>query len=203
MHTFLKELEARFDAKHIKELHNDYGDFLLIDSDQFSGSILLTNNLSDFKMQVHEKHIGEEFNELYFYLPSYWDSSAHDDTSMNWVFIWLERIKKYVIEKETWLGHGHTLPCGKEMNSLSSSMLQNHFIISNPIALSKFLTPFILKEKTIRFLALIPIFPDEMDYKQGKGTLKLLDKFKHQGVSEKLDDFRSSVLKRHWKFFGK
>jgi hypothetical protein len=42
-----------------------------------------------------------------------------------------------------------------------------------------------------------------MDYKQGKGTLKLLDKFKHQGVSEKLDDFRSSVLKRHWKFFGK
>ena len=203
MHTLLKELETRFDAKQIKELHNDYGDFILIDSNQFSGSVLLTNDLSDFKMRVHEKHVGEEFNELYFYLPSYWDSSALDNPAMNWVFIWLERVKKYVIEKETWLGNGHTLPCGKEMNSLSSSMLQNHFIISNPIALSKFLTPITSEEKTIRFLALIPIFPDEMDYKQGKGTLKLLDKFKHKGVSEKLDDFRSSVLKRQWKFFGK
>ena len=203
MHTLLKELETRFHANHIKELHNDYGDFILIDSIQFSGSVLLTNNLSDFKMRVHEKHVGEEFNEIYFYLPSYWDSSALDNPSMNWVFIWLERIKKYVIEKETWLGNGHTLPCGKEMNSLSSSMLQNHFIISNPIALSKFLTPITSEEKTIRFLALIPIFSDEMDYKQGKGTLKLLDKFKHQGVTEKLDDFRSSVLKRQWKFFGK
>ena len=145
----------------------------------------------------------EAKNELYFYLPSYWDSSELDNPAMNWVFIWLERVKKYVIEKETWLGNGHTLPCGKEMNSLSSSMLQNHFIISNPIALSKFLTPITSEEKTIRFLALIPIFPDEMDYKQGKGTLKLLDKFKHKGVSEKLDDFRSSVLKRQWKFFGK
>jgi hypothetical protein len=203
MHTLLKELELRFDAKHIKELHNDYGDFILIDADQFTGSILLTNNLSDFKMRVHEKHVGEEFNELYCYLPSYWDSSALDNPAMNWVFIWLERIKKYVIEKETWLGNGHTLPCGKEMNSLSSSMLQNHFMISNPIALSKFLMPITIQDKTIRFLALIPIFSDEMDYKQGKGTLKLLDKLKHHGVTEKLDDFRSSVLKRHWKFFGK
>ena len=126
-----------------------------------------------------------------------------DNPNMNWVFPWLKRIKEYVQNNNTWLGHGHTMPCGKEMNSLSSTMTQNHFIISKPIAWEKHLQPLVIEGKTIFFLAVIPLFPDEMDYKQGKGTAKLFDKFRHQGVTEKLDDYRKSVLKSKWKFFGK
>jgi hypothetical protein len=48
-------------------------------------------------------------------------------------------------------------------------------------------------------LAIIPIFPDEMDYKQGKGTFKFLQKLSNQGVTEKLDDYRSTVLKSKWR----
>jgi hypothetical protein len=42
-----------------------------------------------------------------------------------------------------------------------------------------------------------------MDYKQGKGTLKLLKKFDQANVTEKLDEFRKTVLRTRWNFFSK
>ena len=203
MQQFVQALKARFGDSNVSSIHHDLGTFLLIKSVDFSGTILMTSDFSTFKMNVHEKHIGEEFAELYFYLPNYWVINDLDNPTMNWVFPWLKRIKAYVQNNNTWLGHGHTMPCGKEMNSLSSTMTQNHFIVSKPIACEKYLQPIVIESKTIFFLAIIPLFPDEMDYKQGKGTAKLFDKFRHQGVTEKLDDYRKSVLKSKWKFFGK
>ena len=67
----------------------------------------------------------------------------------------------------------------------------------------KELNSYKIGDKTIYFLALIPIFADEMDYKQGKGTAKLFAKFAQQNITEKLDDFRSTVLKTRWNFFAK
>lgn len=203
MQHFVQALKARFGDSNVSTIHNDSGTFLLITSSDFSGTLLMTSDFSTFKMNVHEKHVGEEFAELYFYLPNYWVINDLDNPTMNWVFPWLKRIKEYVQKNNTWLGNGHTMPCGKEMNSLSPTMTQNHFIVSKPIVCEKQLQPLVIEGKTIFFLAIIPLFPDEMDYKQGKGTAKLFDKFRHQGVTEKLDDYRKSVLKSKWKFFGK
>ena len=203
MQHFVQALKARFGDSNVSTIQHDFGTFLLITSVDFSGTILMTSDFSTFKMNVHEKHLGEEFAELYFYLPNYWAIDDLTNPTMNWVFPWLKRIKDYVQNNNTWLGHGHTMPCGKEMSSLSSTMTQNHFIVSKPIVCEKQLQPLVIENKTISFLAIIPLFPDEMDYKQGKGTVKLFDKFRHQGVTEKLDDYRKSVLKSKWKFFGK
>jgi len=118
---------------------------------------------------------------------------------MNWIFPWIQRLAKYVVDKQTWFGAGHTLPCGKEMHELSETMRQNHFFLSDPLLLEQQLEPIEVEGKTIYMLAIIPIFPDEMDYKQGKGTFKFLQKLSNQGVTEKLDDFRSTVLKSKWR----
>lgn len=193
----------RFGQDNTSLINNEFGEFMLVVSNEFSGTLLLTTTFSDFKMNVHEKYKGEEYAELYFYLPSYWDLNTISNPTTDWVFPWLSRIQAYVKNNNTWLGHGHTMPCGKEMESLSTTMLQNHFIVAKPIACESFLQPLVMDDRTIHFLAIIPLFPDEMDYKQGKGTLKLFEKFRHQGVTEKLDDFRKSVLKSKWKFFGK
>jgi hypothetical protein len=204
MQTVSQELIKRFQENEVTNLSNDFGKFILISLPNKNGNkILLTNNLSDFKMNVHEKHQGEEYNELYFYLPSYWDLEDIENPKMNWVFAWLEKLKNHVINKNTWFGNGHTIPCGKELKPLSETMLQNHFILANPIELNEELSPLIIEDKTIRFLAVIPIFEDEMDYKQGKGTAKLFKKFEQAKVTEKLDDYRKTVLKNRWNFFGK
>jgi hypothetical protein len=154
----------------------------------------MTTGLSDFQMKVHEKH---------FLIPSYWDLADEADVNMNWVFDWLTKLKNYVMKNDTWLGHGHTLPSGKDMPQISPNMKQNHFMLSDPIELTEELAPIKLADKSIGFLALIPIFADEMDYKQGKGTAKLFKKFEQAKVTEKLDDYRKTVLKNRWNFFGK
>jgi hypothetical protein len=154
-------------------------------------------------MNVHEKHVGQEFNELYFYLPSYWDLNDVANPLMNWVFIWLEKLKNHVISKNSWFGNGHTIATGKPLVQLSEKMLQNHFILAYPMELTKELAPIKLTNKTVHFLAVTPIFEDEMDYKQGKGTAKLFKKFVQANVTEKLDEFRKTVLRNRWNFFGK
>jgi hypothetical protein len=68
MHEIVTQLEARFSTDEISTLQNQFGSFILITPKNKNGNkILITTGLSEFKMKVHEKHAGEEFNELYFY----------------------------------------------------------------------------------------------------------------------------------------
>ncbi len=204
MQELIKQLQSRFSTEEISTIQNKFGSFLLIYPNNKNGNkILLTTGLSEFQMNVHERHLGEEFNELYFYLPSYWDLNDEENPSMNWVFDWLEKLKNHVISKNSWFGNGHTIATGKPLVPLSDKMIQNHFILAHPMELSKELSPIKLENKTVHFLAVIPIFEDEMDYKQGKGTVKLFKKFAQADVTEKLDEFRKTVLRNRWNFFGK
>jgi hypothetical protein len=204
MHEIVTQLEARFSTDEISTLQNQFGSFILITPKNKNGNkILITTGLSEFKMKVHEKHAGEEFNELYFYLPSYWDLNDLENTSMNWVFVWLEKLKNHVISKNSWFGNGHTISTGNPLRPLSDKMLQNHFIMAHPLELTGELAPIELEAQIIYFLAVIPIFEDEMDFKQGKGTAKLFKKFAQANVTEKLDEFRKTVLRTRWNFFGK
>lgn len=203
--NILQEFLAKRLNKDIQIIENEWGSFIFFHPNQANTSkVLMTIGLSDFKMPVHEKHIGEELNELYFLLPNYWDIEAVENPKFNWVFSWLQRLKKFAVEKEAWYGHGHTFPCGREMNPLSESMRQNHFILTRPIELDEDLAEIFLGDRSIGFLGVIPIFEDEMDFKQGRGTVQLFEKLRTFNVTEKLDDFRNTVLKSRWKsYLGK
>ncbi len=204
MQELFNSLSQRFGSNQVQIMERNNDAFFLI---HIPGPkelrILMTTGLSDHRMNVHDKHTGEEWKELYFLIPSYWDLSDEQDSNMNWVFDWLSKLKNYISSHDTWLGPGHTLQTGKEMNPISPNMKQNHFILSDPIELTEELAPIQLEGKSIGFLALIPIFADEMDYKQGKGTAKLFAKFALQNITEKLDNFRSTALKTRWNFFAK
>lgn len=197
-----EELEKRFGAHRVMDVPTSESEMPLIMLDlelRSPVSVLMTNGLSEYKMPVPEKVAGREYNELFFCLPSYWEWEDMDNPQTNWVFKWIQRLSKYVIEKETWFGHGHTMPCGANMEPLSLTMKQNHFFLTDPILLENELTPVRVGDHEVHFLGILPIFPDEMDYKQGKGTFKLMQKFRNKGVTEELDDFRATVLKRSWK----
>jgi hypothetical protein len=197
------ELIQRFGEERVVDLPVQDGELPLLMLDleaKIPVNVLLTNGLSKYKMPVHEKEKGKEFNELCFCLPGYWDWEDRSNPNTSWVFHWIQRLAKYVQENETWFGHGHTMPCGKEMQSLSSTMKQNHFILVNPMLLEKEMAPVKSNGKEINFLFIVPIFGDEMDYKQGKGTQKLLAKFINKGITEELYDFRGNALKRRWIF---
>ena len=166
-------------------------------------NLLMTNGLSDFFMSVPDPEKGREYNEIYFCLPSYWDLDALENPTMNWVYYWMQRMVRHVKEKNSWFGPGHTMACGNPFQNLSSTMKSNHFFLNNPMLLKDELLPMEMDEKTVYFLAIIPIFEDEMDYKQGKGTQKLIKKLEINGVTEKLDDYRCTVLSRKWSFINR
>lgn len=196
-------LEQRFGEHRVSPLPNTDEKFplLILDLELASPvTVLMTNGLSDYKMPVPDKYKGREFNELYFCLPSYWDWEDLDNPNLNWVYTWLRKMATYVIEKQSWFGAGHTIPNGKEHLPISSTMKQNHFFMCNPILLENELEPIRIGEKTIYFLAVFPIFQDELDYKNARGTFKFLQKLNSANVTEKLDDYRSTVLKSKWRF---
>ncbi len=202
----IKEIfTERFGEHRVSELPRKKGDIplLILDLELRSPvTVIVTNGLSDYCMPVPEKLIGEEFNELYFCLPSYWQWEDMDNPQMNWVFEWIQRLSKYVVEKESWFGHGHTMPCGAEMKSLSPTMKQNHFFLTRPMLLEQEMAEMKLDDKTVNFLAIVPIFLKEFEYKQSRGTLKFVRKMITKGVSELLDDFRQPITKSKWRFRG-
>ena len=205
MNELERTLAVRFGQEQVKSIPpRKEGDFPLLALSIQARSpitVVMTNGLSDYEMPVPEKIAGQEFLELYFCLPSYWDIEDIDNPRMNWIFHWIDRMTKHVIEKRTWFGIGHTIPCGNPAVSLSDTMRQNHFFLTSPIFLEKELSPLKVGEKEVNFLGIIPIFEDEMDYKAGKGTYKLFKKLNGQGISELLDDYRMSSLKSKWRFF--
>lgn len=197
-----EKLIQRFGADRVSEVPIQDGEVPLLVLDLELNSpvtVIVTNGLSDYKMPVPDKWKEREHNELFFCLPSYWEWEDLENPQMNWVFYWIQRLAKYVKEKETWYGHGHTMPCGKEKNPLSATMKQNHFLLADPILLETEMSPVQLEEKEIHFLSIIPLFQDEMDYKQSQGTLKFSQKLNNNGITEKLDDFRGSAMKRKWR----
>jgi len=197
-----EQLIKRFGEHRVTELPVKDGEIplLLLDLELRSPvTVIVTNGLSDYKMPVPEKWKGREYNELYFCLPNYWLWEETENPKMNWPFYWIQRLAKFVVEKETWYGHGHTMPCGKDALPLSETMQQSYFVLSDPILLEMEMAPVTVDEKEIHFLSIIPLFEDEFNYKQSKGMFKFRQKLVNNAISEKLDDFRNSCMKRRWK----
>lgn len=198
------QLEERFGKEAIKLFKkvDDSLELLLIEIPLKSPvKVLVTSGLSNYDMPVHERYKGRENVELFFCLPRYWDITEKDNPNRQWPVEWLEKLVKHVKEKNGWYGPGHTIQCDKEFKALSETMKQDHFIMVDPILLNEELRPIQVGESQIHFLGIIPIYGDEMDYKQGKGTFKLLKKFLAKNINEKLDDFRETVLKSRFKFW--
>ncbi len=197
-----EELIKRFGAKNVSNYKriDDTLEILQVTVNLKSPVVLwVTNGLSNYKMPVYEKYLGREYNELFFCLPSYWELNEVDNPNRQWPVLWLEKLANHVRNKNLWFGPGHTVLCNKDYSSLSEIMKPNHLMLVEPILLKQELEPINCDDKTINFLGVLPIYSDEMDYKQAKGTKKLLDKFHLKKVDEKLDDFRETVLKSRWK----
>lgn len=201
MTVFHLELIKRFGSDSIQEINSSEGKvpLLLIDlKKQNNVSVLVTNGLSEYTMPVPELYQGKEHIELYFCLPNYWDLN---EENMKWVYTWLHKMSNYLIDKKTWFGYGHTIPSGADKGPISTTMKQNHFLLAPPQFLTQELIPIDLEDKNIHFLSIIPIFQDELNFKNHKGTYKLLELFKQKNITEKLDDFRLSAKKKKWLLF--
>lgn len=201
----VKALENRFGAHRVKPiqnpLHPDQALIILFLELDVPLTVVMTASLSDYKMPVLDKWIGREYNEIYFCLPTYWDFEDYTNPNSSWIYSWIHKLERFVRDKNTWYGPGHTIPTGNPEVPISDLMLQEYFIFLDPILLQKELAPVSIQDKTIQFLSIVPIFGDELDFKMGKGTQKFVRRFIQRNYDEKLDDYRKSVLDSRLRFF--
>jgi hypothetical protein len=162
-------------------------------------TVLMTDGLRHKTMVVPKSGIPQHV-ELFFCLPSYWEINEHDNPAMQWPLKWLEKLGKHLMENDTWYGPGHTFSNGDPSASFSTSMKPNHLILMEPIDLEEHLAP-ISAEHTTYFLAVVPIYEQELDIKNAKGYTKFLRKFRAKNGCEVLDDFRENIFASRWRIF--
>ena len=79
-------------------------------------------------------------------------------------------------------------------------MKQEYFIFLEPMLMEQALSPLKLADKTVYFLAITPLYGDELDYKMGKGTHKLARRFYNRKIDERIDDYRANALSSRMRF---
>ena len=157
--------------------------------------LFITSGLSSHEMNVPDHLKSENRCEIYFCLPSYWEPFNDLNPNTSWVKIWLELIVKYIKSNNNWIGLGHTLKCGADKLPLSPILKQEYFVFSDPVLLADEFEE-LKKLAGVNIFAVIPLFKKEFEYKQRKGIEKLKLKMKAAGMTEKLDEFRPSLIRR-------
>lgn len=133
--------------------------------------------------------------ELYFLLPDFWDIAKKD-----WPVYWLNRIAQVPKKNKTWFGVGDTLPAGNPAKVIDEDLKCTYFILSDPILLDTKLSSDLEAEEVFSFLAVIPIFEKEFDFKMQNSATPLLKIFKDKQIFELIDTYREPVARK--KFMG-
>jgi hypothetical protein len=196
------ELEKRFATLHpLSKDGEDY--FFIAKPDDAACNILMTSGLNEYGMpsQVSTKSLVHK--ELYFLLPEYWVVADIEKEQFQWLFQTLRKLKKHVIEKKTWFADGHTMLANEEGKQLSDQMKQTYLMLSDPVFLEKELAPLFVDSRDVSFLSVVPIFRNEFQHKQAFGTDKLISLFETYQVTERLDEYRTNLVKSRWRrIFG-
>ena len=209
MSALKQALQDRYGEHRVIDIPTAEGDFPLLainlETKGQEVTLIMTNGLSEKTMVIPEKLGNRNHIELFFALPSYWEWEELDNPNRNWVFTWIQKLAKHLINNDTWFGYGHTFSNKmmdddiSEFQPLSETMHQQHLILLDPIDLDYEIQKVIIDEKEIYLLAIVPIYSDELDYKQGQSTRKLVKKLANSRVNEILDEFRGTVLKSKWR----
>jgi len=163
---------------------------------------LVTSGMSDREMIAPEPSL--RFAELMICLPPTWPVSqqAFQDERNYWPVRWLKILARFPHENETWMFASHTVPNGDPPKPFAKNTKLCCAMLFLPVLFDEgFHTLEVSAEKTIRFLSLIPLYREEMDFKLREGFEPLLDRLESQEVTEFLAIDRRNVCKKRWRLF--
>ncbi|HLT56370.1 MAG TPA: suppressor of fused domain protein, partial [Bacillota bacterium] len=165
---------------------------------------LITSGMSALPMTPPEKFKECKYAELYICLPADWDLSDEGmrDGKNYWPIRCLKALARFPHEYKTWLWPGHSVPSGNPPTPFAENVGFCGIMLLPPIAMDPgFRELQINEEKTINFIAVIPLYEEEMNYKIKHGWRKLADRFDKYQINEIVDINRRNVCKRSfWPF---
>jgi len=151
-------------------------------------SLVATKGLSDYLQAAEGQYQDYQRVELYFSLPSY----IRAEEAL-WPNEWLSRIAQIPKKNDTWFGPGDTIPAGNPPKAIAPNLPADHFILAEPFDLAEQLV-----HDEVKFLAVIPIFPPELEYKMRNSGTALIMRLRKKGFSERIDTYRTSVCRKRF-----
>lgn len=166
---------------------------------------LITSGMSQAPMKFeHEDGVDFMYAELMITLPPDWpmDESSIRDENYGWPLHSLYSLARLPHAYDTWLGTGHTIPNGDPPEPFSETAPFVGVILCPPVSIHEdFHTLYINPDKEIEFLALYPLYPEEMDLKLRKGADAIFQRFAQNNITDYVDPNRKSTTKKRWKWF--
>jgi hypothetical protein len=160
---------------------------------------LLTSGMSDRDMQVPTGMEDLALAEVCLCLPPSWPLGMNDsdwrEAKHFWPIAALKEVAKYPHVHQTWFSWGHIIGSVEHPEPIDSQGRFTGLILLNPAAFPEGADELKADDgRTIRYLAVVPLLKEEMDFKHKNDTDALEEKLIESGVTELLNPGRGSVV---------
>lgn len=165
---------------------------------------LVTSGMSDLPMALPEDVGAPQHMELMLTLPADWPVQHEDfqDERHYWPVRLLKTLARLPHKHATWLGFGHTVPNGDPAEPYAPGVGFDGAIVLPPLSAPDAFGELVIDaDKTIAFMAIVPLYPEEMALKLKKGCDALLDRFDAKGVKDIVDPGRVNVARKRFGLF--
>jgi hypothetical protein len=160
---------------------------------------LVTCGMAERPMTVPEGLEDYRYAELMLALPSSWPlvESAFADEANYWPVRLLKSLARLPHDYDTFLCYGHTVPNGDPPEPYAPGTDFCGALVGGPMLAPEAFEELALTDgRLVRFMAVFPLYADEMDFKLEHGAEALSNLFVANEVTEWIDVGRPSVVTR-------
>ncbi len=161
---------------------------------------LVTMGAGAYRMNLPEPMQGYdlEYAEYMIFVPADWNLNSSDEKDY-WPMRTLKSIARLPINADTWLGYGHTVSANAEGSPYAENTPFSSILLVN--AADRYGRPMKLNlssGRTVRFYLLIPLYPEELQYKMEHDADELLNLLAEvPGFDVVNNDRRNAVADHH------
>jgi hypothetical protein len=164
---------------------------------------LVTSGMAERSMTMPEEFSETRFAELTIALPADWPMSeeAFAEERVYWPIRLLKDLARMTHEYSTFLWYGHTIPNGDPPEPYADGMELCCAFIAPPVAAPDDFAELLVGDgRSVRILAVVPLYAEEMRLKLKRGSDALYDLFDEHGITDVVDPTRPSVAPRRRRF---
>jgi len=175
-------------------------------SDRYPFHIMVTSGMSDRPMNVPEGVGTSPYVELMVMLPPDWKISqeAFSDERWYWPVRSLKFLARFPHKVNSWFCAGHTIGNGNPPAPFADNTKLDSILFLPPVGDFDDFSTLALKDgKSIQFLAIVPLYREELALKMNKGMSALLEAFDRHNMDNVIDPKRKNVAKRRFGIFGR
>ena len=156
---------------------------------------LVTMGAGAYKMKVSKecRKYNIERAEYVIYLPADWDIKSSEEKDY-WPIKMLKRIARFPIYCDSWLAYGHTIQADEDGGPYAENTKFNNVILCDVLGKDgEFMHLKMSSGKEICFYQIVPIYQEELDFKQEKGADELLTLLAEDSMFPVIDVNRINV----------